>query len=163
MFSLTSTVKATTWKGNNYPLYIGVTLQLLCNIFLFLASCTDPGIIPTIELNPLAPLSCINSKYLNIRSKFDRIFFLVPHGGSQINQSRASHSALFRLKFCESCLIFRPPRTAHCNLCNNCVLQFDHHCVWLGTCVGRRNYPYFLAFVTIISILSAFTAVISSI
>ena len=25
--------------------------------------------------------------------------------------------------------------------------QFDHHCIWLGTCIGKNNYPLFIAFV----------------
>jgi hypothetical protein len=45
-------------------------------------------------------------------------------------------------------MIFRPQRTSHCNICNNCVLNFDHHCVWLGTCIGRRNYKWFIYFVS---------------
>ena len=51
------------------------------------------------------------------------------------------------MKFCESCNIFRPLRTSHCHDCNNCVMGFDHHCVWLGTCVGKLNYTYFYHFV----------------
>ena len=51
-------------------------------------------------------------------------------------------------------MIFRPPKAFHCSLCNNCVIDFDHHCVWLGTCIGRGNYRYFLSFVTSIVLLS---------
>lgn len=48
-------------------------------------------------------------------------------------------------------MIFRPQRTSHCNICNNCVINFDHHCVWLGTCIGRRNYKWFVYFVSLLT------------
>ncbi|CAA6673539.1 unnamed protein product [Spirodela intermedia] len=32
---------------------------------------------------------------------------------------------------CAHCNIVQPPRSKHCHDCNKCVLQFDHHCLWL--------------------------------
>ena len=67
----------------------------------------------------------------------------------------------FQSKYCGTCNIFRPSRAKHCSYCNNCVLVFDHHCPWTGNCVGKRNYHYFLWFVSSVNILSAFVSVLS--
>ncbi|KAF7003022.1 hypothetical protein CFC21_018408 [Triticum aestivum] len=44
---------------------------------------------------------------------------------------------------CSYCHLVQPPRTKHCHDCDKCVLQFDHHCTWLGTCIGVRNHCRF--------------------
>ncbi|GAA5846081.1 hypothetical protein JCM9279_004779 [Rhodotorula babjevae] len=42
--------------------------------------------------------------------------------------------------------ILRPYRSHRCRHCAAAVLKMDHHCPWVGTCVGAHNYKYFYNF-----------------
>lgn len=38
----------------------------------------------------------------------------------------------------------KPDRCHHCSLCNVCIMGMDHHCPWVGACVGAGNRKHFL-------------------
>ena len=49
-------------------------------------------------------------------------------------------------KQCETCNIARPFRAKHCPEpgCGRCVSRFDHHCGFIGACVGAGNEVPFM-------------------
>lgn len=55
-------------------------------------------------------------------------------------------------KKCEFCDKIKFERTSHCRICKICVLRRDHHCVWIGNCVGYGNNQYFLNFLICICV-----------
>mmetsp|Transcript_19850 Transcript_19850/g.14289 ORF Transcript_19850/g.14289 Transcript_19850/m.14289 type:complete len:132 (+) Transcript_19850:599-994(+) len=64
---------------------------------------------------------------------------------------------------CRTCKIIRPPRSFHCNECNACIEVHDHHCPWVGTCIGKRNHQYFLGFLISLLIHCLVGAIIDTI
>ncbi|XP_062291449.1 palmitoyltransferase ZDHHC18-B-like [Scomber scombrus] len=124
---------------------IGGVLFIFVVITLLQTSFTDPGILPRATPDEAAD---IEKQIENTGSTSYR----PPPRTKEvlINQQ------VVKLKYCFTCKMFRPPRTSHCSLCDNCVERFDHHCPWVGNCVGKRNYRFFYTFIVSLSFLTAF-------
>lgn len=50
---------------------------------------------------------------------------------------------------CPFCQIKRSSKTRHCQYCERCVAEYDHHCPWIRNCVGAGNFKIFIAFLFI--------------
>ena len=59
----------------------------------------------------------------------------------------AAVSANARIRWCTYCRLPQPYRTKHCRDCDKCVALFDHHCPWIGGCVGQNNRIYFFWYI----------------
>lgn len=51
--------------------------------------------------------------------------------------------------FCSSCSLITPVRGKHCYVCGGCVSKFDHHCPFVGNCVGGKNHVRFWWFLAV--------------
>eukprot|EP00457_Paulinella_chromatophora_P002513 gb/GEZN01002518.1/.p1 GENE.gb/GEZN01002518.1/~~gb/GEZN01002518.1/.p1 ORF type:complete len:744 (+),score=77.01 gb/GEZN01002518.1/:109-2340(+) len=56
---------------------------------------------------------------------------------------------------CKTCRVIMLPETKHCSLCDKCVERFDHHCIYLNTCVGKKNYRSFFLTINCLTFLLA--------
>lgn len=99
--------------------YLGI-LQVIAN--LFLVSSIDPGIIPRNDQEATR-----DEVGTSNGTKRKRVIV----NGVEI-----------KLRYCRICKIYRPPRSCHCALCDNCVEKFDHHSPWIGQCIALvRSQP----------------------
>jgi palmitoyltransferase ZDHHC9/14/18 len=110
------------------------TISLMISIFFAIAlicygltSFSDPGIIP--RKSVLVMLGLIDKENdvspESVLSEEDR---------------------LLGYKYCETCKIIRPPQASHCSDTDNCILKFDHYCVFLRQTIGARNLIFFRMF-----------------
>lgn len=51
---------------------------------------------------------------------------------------------------CIRCVQYKPARSNHCDVCNTCIEQYDHHCPWINNCVGRHNVVRFNMFLILL-------------
>ncbi|CAE7154536.1 unnamed protein product, partial [Symbiodinium pilosum] len=54
-----------------------------------------------------------------------------------------------QLRWCKRCHLHQPLRTKHCHDCGRCVRTHDHHCPWIGSCVGENNRVLFFWFLVL--------------
>jgi hypothetical protein len=59
--------------------------------------------------------------------------------------------------YCEICKVFRSSENVvHCEFCGVCIEGHDHHCVWIGKCVGKNNKCLFNCIFVSICLVYAF-------
>jgi len=155
---------------NNFSvffLFIGIFLFLLTLLLLNLTATIDPGIVPK------RTREWIDKENTDDEDDDDSRLDEWPKG-IPIDEETGlptrpppklktfeRNNSKFELRYCYTCNFYREPRTVHCRFCNNCVDEFDHHCPWTGTCIGKRNYKFFYMFLSVCMILLVYGLLIN--
>jgi len=103
---------------------ISVVMTAVCTALLCAVAFADPGMI-TSEGQERANGNDVGGKYAGL-----------PTDGRDLSDWR----------YCDLCSVYQPPTAAHCPDCNLCIDGYDHHCPWMGTCIGKRNMKAFVSF-----------------
>ena len=166
----------TTWKGQNYFWCSGTSLTGGQSFKPILFTSTILSIPPILYfsfniaffLSPTYPLilliiPCLT--YITSLILFCIAGFSDPGIMKRNNKVYGCHETFIKIvhkgvykkiRLCTTCQIAKPPRSAHCADCDNCVMKFDHHCPWIGNCVAKRNYIYFYFFLLLLNVTSFF-------
>jgi len=135
-------------QGPWFYWYFGIWVPLFMVLYyiwtmfiLWKAAGTDPGIIPRVSPH---------HKRNELVATSVELFPFAPAKPPQ-QLSVLLNGVYENLAYCRTCNIYRPPRASHCSYCDNCVEVFDHHCPWVGQCIAKRNYRYFVAFLYTLS------------
>ncbi|KAI3996930.1 hypothetical protein MKX01_021206 [Papaver californicum] len=140
-----------------YPvLAVALAITILDMVFLFMTSGRDPGIVPR-NLKPPESEDGLDATTPSMEWVNGR----TPHLKLRRTKDVLVNGHSVRVKFCDTCLLYRPPRASHCSICNNCVQRFDHHCPWVGQCIGIRNYRFFFLFISFSTFLCIYVFVFS--
>ncbi|CAD8151048.1 unnamed protein product [Paramecium octaurelia] len=125
-----------------------IFLNTICVVYgftpittLIMTAITEPGVILKRQISdnqqPESSLTESNEEAIQIEN----------------NTQQDDIPKIYRERHCSTCNIKRPSKASHCRECNHCVDGFDHHCYWVGTCIGIRNWRYFVYF-----LIAAFSA-----
>ncbi|KAH0583580.1 hypothetical protein H2248_009203 [Termitomyces sp. 'cryptogamus'] len=116
--------------GSKAVVIVGAYLAALVFSAMVSTATTDPGILPR-GLDPDPPYPTTTPSDGDVRVPMPRDLRV--------------REDVVRVKYCPTCKMYRPPRSSHCKMCDNCVDGCDHHCQWVNNCIGRRNYTTFFA------------------
>ncbi|TVU04893.1 hypothetical protein EJB05_48037 [Eragrostis curvula] len=132
---------------DEFPDHWGISVMVVAVVFtiydltlLLLTSGRDPGIIPR-NTHPPEPEAIDGTNEIGGQTpqqlRLPRTREVIVNGIS------------VRVKYCDTCMLYRPPRCSHCSICNNCVERFDHHCPWVGQCIGLVSYARFPEYLSV--------------
>ncbi|THH03993.1 hypothetical protein EW145_g5843 [Phellinidium pouzarii] len=98
------------------------------------------------KLTPLPSKTITNTNENGIENNVQKANDVLPP--PQYSRRPPTHPALLpEYRYCYKDGFIKPMRAHHCRICATCVLLYDHHCPWIGQCVGAHNQKFFVHFV----------------
>ena len=139
------------------------------NMLLFIVLHITVIFLTFVMLMPYFDNTVFTLIYLAISFLLFILFFILSFSdpGKLINSNNMSMLDLVLRgelleEYCPNCLIKMNYRTKHCIICEKCVDEFDHHCFWVGNCIGKNNYLLFFIFLVFVIFNTVFNFLITT-
>eukprot|EP00049_Salpingoeca_infusionum_P011955 m.211583 g.211583 ORF g.211583 m.211583 type:complete len:381 (+) comp15064_c0_seq2:309-1451(+) len=161
-------IRGLSWAGSRSFYLIGYVLLVVAWVLIL-------GIIggwytvlsPYLRLALTTPqyiLHFLFAHWLLINIVFNYLFVSITKPGAPPKLSHAEIAVRMERgegSYCKKCDNFKPPRTHHCSVCQQCVLKMDHHCPWVHNCIGLYNHRYFFLFMAYLWVGCVYIAAVS--
>ena len=137
LFCFNSKNKPRIVIGPDYVYFIfGFIFLLLYNLIIF----------SFIYIESRNELLLIGLFFIILQSFFYLMAFLVDPGVQFKIPIDINNFSLQLCQFCKS-IKLRNINQRHCHICKCCIIGPDHHCVWIGKCIGYKNKFWFQSFI----------------
>lgn len=162
-----STLHKRIFIEHDYFYVVMFFISVVVCTFLYFACCIDPGYLPK---NPDGPRVHVRadapSEESTVHSESGENTASDHHAvdielGAVLSSDKPAeaHHHENDLHVCTYCNVVQPLRTKHCNDCERCVSRYDHHCFFVGTCVGQQNHLVFWWYLLVQSFVIAWAFV----
>jgi hypothetical protein len=103
-------------------------------------------LVLTLNEIPWLPYHCFYLAGLIVRLRFskqpDTYNYTVDKAETVLKAK--NNSSRLEVAECKICCQAKPPRYYHCRHCNSCIYRLDHHCGFVGNCVGQYNFKVYV-------------------
>lgn len=143
-------------RAQDYTYCLALFVCIVVELYLMRIAGRNPGVVALAKDNDLEDQSVELIDLTRDRGSFvDNEPNIKVRPTADINPSINQSTLLFdavplpRRRYCEICQIEQPYRTKHCSQCEACIAKYDHHCFWIGGCVGELNLRTFFVMLVI--------------
>ncbi|KAL7436427.1 hypothetical protein ACHAXM_005199 [Skeletonema potamos] len=123
---------------------VGMISAVICLLFyifgiisLCLVACSDPGIVRSVRGGGVDGRGGLDGAGVG-RNGWN--------GYAGVSTAENNITARAGWRYCDLCSVYQPPDAVHCPECNVCIEGYDHHCPWMGQCIGKKNFTSFMMF-----------------